>query len=41
MLAVRATDAKGNIQPKDGLWNQGGYLWNKIEQQQLTVGPAA
>lgn len=41
MLAVRATDAKGHVQPKDGLWNPGGYLWNKIEQQQLTVGPAA
>lgn len=39
-LAVRATDAKGNVQPDEGVWNPGGYLWNKIEQQEVTVGAA-
>lgn len=39
-LAVRATDEKGNVQPDDGVWNPGGYLWNKIEHQQVTVGIA-
>ena len=39
-LAVRATDEKGNIQPDEGVWNPGGYLWNKIERQQVTVGVA-
>ncbi len=40
-LAVRATDAQGNVQPDHGLWNPGGYLWNKIERQTLVVGPAS
>ena len=39
-LAVRATDAKGNIQPDEGVWNPGGYLWNKIERQEIVVGEA-
>jgi DMSO/TMAO reductase YedYZ molybdopterin-dependent catalytic subunit len=39
-IAVRATDAKGNVQPDSGVWNPGGYLWNKIEGQELIVGPA-
>ena len=39
-LAVRATDAKGNVQPYDGVWNPGGYLWNRIERQKVTVGAA-
>jgi DMSO/TMAO reductase YedYZ molybdopterin-dependent catalytic subunit len=39
-VAVRATDAKGNVQPDEGVWNPGGYLWNKIEKQELVVGPA-
>ncbi len=39
-LAVRATDAKGNVQPDEGVWNPGGYLWNKIERQEVTVGAA-
>src|SRR5215469_175212 len=39
-LAVRATDEKGNVQPDDGVWNPGGYLWNKIERQRVTVGVA-
>ena len=28
-LAVRATDEKGHTQPEEGVWNQGGYLWNE------------
>lgn len=40
-LAVRATDAKGNIQPDEGVWNPGGYLWNKIERQEIVVGEAS
>ena len=39
-LAVRATDEKGNVQPDEGVWNPGGYLWNKIERQEVTVGVA-
>ncbi|HEV8268075.1 MAG TPA: sulfite oxidase [Thermoanaerobaculia bacterium] len=27
-LAVRATDVRGSVQPKDGVWNPSGYLWN-------------
>jgi DMSO/TMAO reductase YedYZ molybdopterin-dependent catalytic subunit len=40
-IAVRATDEKGNAQPGDGVWNPGGYLWNKIEQQEIVVGASA
>jgi DMSO/TMAO reductase YedYZ molybdopterin-dependent catalytic subunit len=39
-VAVRGTDAKGNVQPNEGVWNPAGFLWNKIEQQELVVGPA-
>jgi DMSO/TMAO reductase YedYZ molybdopterin-dependent catalytic subunit len=39
-FAVRATDDKGNIQPDEGVWNPGGYLWNKIERQEIVVGEA-
>jgi DMSO/TMAO reductase YedYZ molybdopterin-dependent catalytic subunit len=39
-LAVRATDAKGHVQPDSGVWNPGGYLWNKIERQDVVVGTA-
>ncbi|MGC1835333.1 MAG: hypothetical protein WA714_19900, partial [Candidatus Acidiferrales bacterium] len=41
VLAARATDAKGNTQPDNAIWNPGGYLWNRIERQQVTVGPAS
>lgn len=41
MLAVRATDEKGNVQPDEAVWNPGGYLWNRIEQQEFVVGAAA
>ena len=40
-LAVRATDQAGNTQPDEGVWNPGGYLWNKIERQEILVGAAA
>jgi DMSO/TMAO reductase YedYZ molybdopterin-dependent catalytic subunit len=40
-LAVRAADEKGNAQPDDGVWNPGGYLWNRIERQEVVVGPIA
>jgi hypothetical protein len=38
VLAARATDAKGNTQSDEGVWNPGGYLWNRIERQEITVG---
>ena len=37
-LAVRATDEKGNVQPDEPVWNPGGYLWNKIEKEEIVVG---
>lgn len=40
-LAVRATDEKGNTQPDEPVWNAGGYLWNRIEQQEIVVGNAS
>ena len=40
-LAVRATDGKGNGQRDGGVWNPGGYLWNKIERQEIVVGNAS
>jgi len=39
-LAVRAADEKGNVQSDDPVWNPGGYLWNRIERQQMMVGAA-
>jgi len=36
-IAVRATDTAGNVQPDTPVWNPGGYLWNKIERQQVLV----
>jgi DMSO/TMAO reductase YedYZ molybdopterin-dependent catalytic subunit len=41
LLAVRATDEKGNTQPDEPIWNPGGYLWNRIERQQIVVGNAS
>jgi hypothetical protein len=41
VLAARATDGKGNVQPDDGVWNPGGYLWNRIEYQEVVVGRAS
>ena len=40
-LAVRATDEKGNTQPDEPVWNAGGYLWNRIERQEIVVGKAS
>jgi DMSO/TMAO reductase YedYZ molybdopterin-dependent catalytic subunit len=40
-LAVRATDEKGHTQPDQPIWNPGGYLWNRIERQEITVGGAS
>lgn len=40
ILAVRATDEKGHVQPDEGVWNPGGYLWNKIERQEVIVSAA-
>lgn len=40
-LAVRATDAAGNVQPDGLVWNPGGYLWNRIERQRVTIGRSA
>ncbi|MGH9725543.1 MAG: Ig-like domain-containing protein, partial [Candidatus Acidiferrales bacterium] len=39
-LAVRASDGAGNTQPDEGVWNPGGYLWNRIERQDYFVGAA-
>jgi DMSO/TMAO reductase YedYZ molybdopterin-dependent catalytic subunit len=40
-LAVRATDEKDNTQSDEPVWNAGGYLWNRIEQQEIIVGSAS
>jgi DMSO/TMAO reductase YedYZ molybdopterin-dependent catalytic subunit len=40
-LAVRATDGKNNTQPDEPVWNPGGYLWNRIERQEIVVGNAS
>ncbi len=37
-IFARATDGRGNTQPDDGVWNPGGYLWNRIERQEVVVG---
>lgn len=39
-LAVRATDGAGVMQPDEGVWNAGGYMWNRIERQTVVVGTA-
>jgi hypothetical protein len=41
VLAVRATDRTGDVQPDAPVWNPGGYLWNRIERQPLVVGAAS
>ena len=40
-ISVRANDEKGHTQSGEGVWNPGGYLWNRIERQEITVGSAA
>src|SRR5229473_3467085 len=32
VIAVRATDGKGHVQPDAPVWNPGGYLWNRVER---------
>lgn len=39
-LAVRATDEKDTIQTDEAFWNPKGYLWNKIERQEVVVDAA-
>ncbi|HKM90877.1 MAG TPA: molybdopterin-dependent oxidoreductase [Candidatus Acidoferrales bacterium] len=39
-LAVRAADETGNVQSDEPVWNPGGYLWNRIERQQIMAGAA-
>ena len=39
-VAIRATDEKANTQLDEAVWNPGGYLWNRIERQEFTVGTA-
>ena len=39
-FAVRATDAAGNTQSDEPVWNPGGYLWNRPERQEYFVGAA-
>jgi len=41
LLAVRASDEKNNTQPDEPVWNPGGYLWNRIERQEIVVGNAS
>jgi hypothetical protein len=40
VLAVRATDGKGNSQSDAPLWNPAGYMWSRIERQEVVIGPA-
>ncbi|RII30078.1 MAG: oxidase [Geobacter sp.] len=37
-ILVKATNSIGESQPFDGLWNPSGYLLNKVEKYNLTVG---
>ncbi len=37
-LRVRARDAQGNSQNDEATWNPGGYLWNRIERQEVYIG---
>lgn len=39
-LAVRASDSAGNAQRDQPTWNPGGFLWNRIERQDIFVGPS-
>jgi hypothetical protein len=34
---ARATDAQGNVQPREPGWNPGGYLWNGWHSVAWTV----
>jgi sulfite dehydrogenase len=37
-LMARATDRIGGSQPFETLWNPAGYMWNKIEAVDISVG---
>ncbi len=39
-LAALASDTAGHTQPDQPVWNPGGYLWNRIERQDYSVGAA-
>lgn len=36
-LAVRATDAAGNVQPREAAWNKFGYLMNAIQSRTVLI----
>jgi hypothetical protein len=36
-IVVRASDSSGNIQPKNSIWNKGGYGNNVAHQIEMTV----
>jgi hypothetical protein len=36
-LMAKATNSVGESQPFEGLWNPGGYLWNKVEKTEVVV----
>lgn len=40
VLAVRATDGRGGKQTDAAIWNPGGYLWNRPERQEVSIGDA-
>lgn len=41
VLLSRATDAAGEVQPDEPVWNPGGYLWSRIERQEVVCGPSS
>lgn len=41
VLMSRATDASGEVQPDEPVWNPGGYLWSRIERQEVVCGQAS
>jgi hypothetical protein len=36
-LWARATDSRGSVQPKEAVWNQGGYLYNAWHSADIEV----
>jgi DMSO/TMAO reductase YedYZ molybdopterin-dependent catalytic subunit len=37
-IMARAVDSIGNSQPFEQLWNPAGYMWNKVDSIDVTVG---
>ena len=37
VLMAKATNSIGESQPSGGLWNPAGYLWNKVEKNEVVV----